>query len=187
MLLAASGIAIASVYFLHGTRPVHHTSAERDEESSASPAPYEARHDWPVNEGQRLLTGPTVQAPPSPEVGQPISHMGTTDAKVEVAEVMARLQASGPSTGQFDAKVTSVFDTLKHDLPADSKVQFGAPQCFADGCSVVARYPDAGTYLDVALAYERSKAFSMWTGPKFRSGPITTSSGQIEATWALFN
>ena len=191
--LIVSVIGITSAIICAGTllKRSHHrggTAQTRpDEEPSAVAIPYHNRNDWPrdliSNSTQRIdHTIPTA----SRGGGPADSHFGNTDPKVELAEVIARLERSGPGTGTLNGPASKVFDTWKHDSPLGSKVAFSDLRCYADGCSIVARYSDPRVYFDASHDFEMSEAFLMWPRPKFRSGPIQDSAGNVEATWVLY-
>jgi len=162
--------------------------ATGNENDGIAAAPYQNRREWPQDSNPGLLQqSKSVTAVQPGESGPINSHLGISDPRVEVAKVMARLERSGPATGDLAARAANVFDVWKHDSSVGGKVEFGDFRCYADGCSTIARYTDMNAYFEMVRDFQMSKAFLMWTRPKFGSGPIQDSSGNVQATWVLFH
>lgn len=95
------------------------------------------------------------------------------------------LRQSGPSRpGQIE-KVKSVFVDWQN-TDGNGRVQFADPDCYAEGCMVSATYKSIESFYDVNQAFQASSQFRSWMRPKSRSGPISRSTGEVQATWVLY-
>jgi hypothetical protein len=150
-------------------------------------APYERRRDWSSGQQEPAQHPTPFNYAPPPTSADHVSFTQPEDSdpRAQVAEVMARLKASGPGTADLDSRARNVFDTWKQGSQLATGVTFKDPECFAGGCSIVAEYSDLGSYINMSRDFESSKAFLLWSRPKFRSAPTPTESGHVEATWVL--
>jgi len=121
-------------------------------------------------------SGPTTDDP-----GQrPASPLAERD------QLLEKLRHSGVASGSWTTEAVAVFDQWRRDSPAASSVDISRADCFAAGCAVTMTYRDMPAFQDSSRDFQDSAQFKSWTGPKFRSAPLSQDSGAVQATWIMF-
>jgi hypothetical protein len=69
---------------------------------------------------------------------------------------------------------------------AHDDVRLGRVECFEQGCIARATYRDSSAFDAMSASFVESAGFAKWPSTKWRSPPVVTESGEVEADWVLF-
>jgi hypothetical protein len=175
ILLAVVGIAAVAVA---GVSVGEHRSARTQrssEKTNGTPPP----------------AAPLAVLAVSPNGSSPAPDPGTVatrppDSKALRDDEIGRLQASGELAGSWTDDARTAFGTWRQTSSAATAGAFSDVKCYVAGCTLTMTFADRGSFLNAANDFQNSAPFRAWSGGKFRSAPLTTSSGSIEGTWILY-
>ncbi|HEY7371286.1 MAG TPA: hypothetical protein VIF57_03840 [Polyangia bacterium] len=98
---------------------------------------------------------------------------------------LSALEKSGPASSTLTSNALNHVEALKR-LPALVGADFNDFSCFANGCAVTVTSKDAAAADAAGSAIIRSEDFLLWKGPKLRSGPMRSPSGQVQTIVILY-
>jgi len=191
LIVAVGAVALAvGIAVRRGSTKVASSAVTVDEsvdgaELVAAPneSPMRPLMRWPssVNDGQKDQNAPDLaikqaveQSPMSPE----------KSARLRADRALMDLEQSGPASAGLTSGALKTFEALK-SLSDLAGAEFSDFRCYRGGCAFTMTSGDASSAANFADALVRSKVFLSWPGPKFRSGPLRTPSGQIQAAVIL--
>jgi hypothetical protein len=187
-------LAAAVVVFAVGSRTSRNRrvatvtpSTERDE--VVSPAPQLVFRDFgPSASGAPRVIGqaaPAAGPDPGTMPAEVSESLVLPKAKVRADKEIKALEQSGPASSALTASAVKAVENLKkvHELAGAEWSDF---RCFGNGCAVTATSKDVSSAQTVGQAIMQSEHFLAWSGPKFRSGPVETPSGQVQTIVILY-
>jgi hypothetical protein len=140
----------------------------------------------PASEGSAETVNPGSDSVPAPE-GIPNRNLGGPQvARTEAERNLKKLEQSGPASSLLNTRASGTVESWK-ELAGLKGVEFSDVRCFKDGCTVTSLHHDSIAAATAGGELVQSNRFILWPGNKFRSGPLETSSGQVQFVWILYS
>jgi hypothetical protein len=192
--LGAIGLIAAEVLLLYfaftrpkiaSRRPLGRENSQAAAINQEAPA---RRIEIPMGRSEDISEPSTQQlAEPHDQADPTNIPAWASDSDAERQHFLEQIRSAGPAAPTQLTEIREVEAAWSTIVgKSDAKVSLGSWRCYGGGCTMTMSYHNSPAAQSILEDLTMADATMKVPGQKFRSGPVTTATGESEVTWIFF-